>query len=161
MLISIKRGRIRLFFWLPLCALKSKLASRIITDSIKSNVAKRNSANEVATTDCKNNDVETLSSDVVNSELYVDVAMEKSPKVDCVEEVSNFNSDDEKSNKDSSKMSEKISVNDKTEFMIGKDFLKKVYSTLKSVVKDYGHFTLLDVSAEGEEKGKTKVKIKI
>jgi len=137
MRIYIKSGRLRLFFGLPLSALKSRLASRIITDAVKS---KSDSCQKSEFVEAGGGSVDNvLSNETRDTDVSIEVDEQYIDLPDNVEVPEKQNSV-------------------KSEFVADRELLKKVYGALKKVIKDNGHFTLVDVSADN---GKTKVRIRI
>lgn len=128
MRVHIKSGRIRLFFGLPLSFVKSRLASKILTDASKPK----------SSSDSKHKRIET--NDGIADETTicetVPVPVEGERKSDKME----------------------MSRDANAEFVANREFLKKIYGALKKVVKGNGHFTFVDVSADnGKTKVKIKI----
>lgn len=136
MRIYVKSGRIRLFFGLPLSALKSRLASRIITDAVES---KSNSDKNYRQLDEINGSVDkTAPCETCDLDVTVDVDKQRAELCESSQA--------------------ELPDGAKADFVAHREFLKKIYDALKQVVKENGHFTLVDISADD---GKTKVKIRI
>ena len=118
MRISVRSGKLRLALWLPLSALKSKTAYKVLTGGKRGKIVCGTHEVDCAEkTDAVAQNATTMAESVDESGATVDVA----PKLP-----------------------------------FDKQFVKKIYCTLKRVVKSNGHFTLVDVCSEN---GKTRVKI--
>ncbi len=134
MRIHIKSGRIRLFFALPLSFVKSRLASRIFTDAVKSKSTSDKDDKHIEA----NGDISEETSET--PDLVTIINAEKDAEVSYVAQTA------------------AVPCDAKSDFAVNRAFMKNVYGALKKIVKEKGHFTLIDVTADNE---KTKVIIGI
>lgn len=121
MRLKICKGKVRLFFWLPLSAVKGRLALKIATKAAE---------------DMKK--VSETQSDKQQTPHEQDTAL---LQIAPHESPATQNQGAE---------SQSLSVT--------REFLKQIHKALKEYVKQNGHFSLVDISAD---KGKTKLKIRI
>lgn len=156
MRIYVRSGKLRLFFWLPLAMIKGRLASKIIAEATKSNYSKEKAddaieENEELAVDIGEQD-ETKNIQA-NAEVAAENVVEQTEKTltDLQEATAEFVEETSENNEEAIEAKPAID----------RDFLKKVYAALKTVVKKCGHFTMVDVISEDDEDGKTRVKITI
>ncbi len=151
MRIHIRSGRIRLFFWLPLSFIKSRLAGIIFAELLDDSSAKRKNKNKIEV-DCENCEIAETAAESDNFETNEAV----NDAVVAVAENSTENTQQL-----TAEAQEPSAETDKKKFVIDRVFLKNIYDVLKNVVKKSGHFTLVDVDEYDEKDGKTRVKITI
>ncbi len=170
MRIYVRNGKLRLFFWLPLSFLKGKLAGKILTELFENNSAKNKK--EKTETDSNFDALISITQEDCDDVAAVDVEQtEPEPRddlqgktgltIEFCKFIEESNNSDKATPDETSETNEPAEETAEIKPKIDKEFLKKVYSVLKEVVKNCGHFTMVDVLAENEGEGKTRVKITI
>ncbi len=151
MRISIKSDRIRLYFWLPLCAIKSRLAGMILTKSVTSHSAK--SKNDKNGDECHASETPLPKTDDVVCPAETSQECSTSSTLAATSEMKE-EIDLEDFTRLETEAEEGIEI--ESNFVVDRKLSKSIYYALKHVVKECGHFALVDVASED---GNAKVKI--
>ncbi|MGN1040468.1 MAG: hypothetical protein ACI4QL_03465 [Candidatus Fimimonas sp.] len=157
MRIKLRSGKTRLSFWFPLSVIKSRFVHKMIVGGVnrKKSVEPCSDSGEQRE---EQNDVEVS---VKESEFCPVDEQEISCANAVAEQAAERNKEVAEQNAERSNAVAEQKMpfsNGEADFTIDREFLKKIYSALKTVVKIHGHFTLVDVCADN---GDTVVKITV
>lgn len=130
MKLKIHAGKVRLFFWLPLSLIKSRLGLRIATKAMED--TRRKSADY-------SQDEVAQDFDAVPAQTTFKSDLEATPTEVCGADAPDKNSREQS-------------------VPVTRKFLKEVYNVLKAYVKQNGHFNLVDIVADNG-KTKVEIRI--
>lgn len=168
MRIKIRSGKTRLSFWFPLSVVKSRFVHKLIVGGVNRKKSVKQSSDSG-----KQREEQSLAA--IAMEECTDSTVEKK-EISCAiavaEQKAEFNKEvaeqDAESNREVAEQNAERSnavakqkmpfSNGETDFTLDREFMKKIYSALKTVVKIHGHFTLVDVCSDN---GDTVVKITV
>lgn len=157
MRIKIRSGKTRLSFWFPLSVVKSRFVHKMIVGGLG-----RKKSVEPSSDSGKQREEQNEVSEIMQESEFCAVDEQK---ISCANPVAEQEAEsngavaEQNAERSNAVVEQKMPFsNGETDFTLDREFMKKIYTALKTVVKIHGHFTLVDVCADN---GDTVVKITI